>query len=50
MDVYAKRLSGLKDNLVCHSQLGGTREFVYDTDESAFLKRGLLGFEMDRYY
>ena len=28
----------------------GVREFINDTDESAFLKRELMGFGADRYW
>ena len=50
-DVYAGRLPGLKDKLICHFKLAadmvrtGVREFVYDTDRPAFLKKELVGFD-----
>ena len=42
--------------LVCHFKLvadmveTGIREFMYDTDGTTFLKRGLVGFGVDRYW
>ena len=45
MDVNTGRLSGFKYELICHFRLvvdmigGGIREFVYDTDGPAFLKK-----------
>jgi hypothetical protein len=46
----------LKDNFVCDIKLvvdmiaGGIREFMYDADGPAFLKRELVGFGMDKYW
>ena len=55
MDVYARRLSGLKDKLLCSFKLAmdmveaGVREFVYDSDGPALLKQEVVGFSVDRY-
>jgi hypothetical protein len=55
MDVNTGRLSGLKYKLVCCLKLtmdtvvGGIVEFVHATDGPAFLKRELVGFDVDRY-
>ena len=55
MDVYARRLPGSKYKLVCHFKLtadmvgGCVRQFMYDVDGPAFLKRELVGIGVDRY-
>ena len=47
-------MPGLKDKLACCFKLmvdmvtGGIREFVYDMDGTAFLKKKLVGFGVDR--
>jgi hypothetical protein len=49
VDVYPRRLFGLKDMLVCHFKLaadivgGGIKEFGYDRVRSTFLKAELMG-------
>jgi hypothetical protein len=49
-DVNAARVE-----LLCHFKVavdivrGSIREFVYDTDRPAFLKREMMGFRIDRY-
>ena len=54
MDVNTRRLSGLKYK--CHFKLvadivtGRIWEFVYDMDGPAFLKRELVGFDVDRHW
>ena len=55
-DVYARRLSRLKDKLIyCFKSVvdmirGGIREFVYGMVGPAFLKREMMGFGVDRYH
>jgi hypothetical protein len=47
--------SGLKNELVCYFTLaaemvrGDAREFVYDADGQAFIKRELMEFSVDSY-
>ena len=47
---------GLKYKFICHFQLtaemvrGGIREFVNNTDGPAFLKRELMGLDVDAYW
>ena len=50
-DFYAGGLSGLKDKSVHHFKLMAdvVKEFVYDADRPAFLKRQQMGFSVDRY-
>ena len=55
IDVDNGRLSGLKYKLICHFKLmadmigGGIQEIVNDMDGPAFLERGLIGLNVDRY-
>ena len=52
-NIETRRLSGLKNKLVCHFELAadmvgaGIREFVNDVDGPAFLERELKGFGVD---
>jgi hypothetical protein len=54
VDVYAGILSELKDSLVCSLKLmadiikSGIRKFVCDGDRPVFLKRKLVGHDMDQ--
>ena len=52
MNVKTGRLSGLKYKLVCSFKFAGdiVREFVYEVDGQAFLKRELMGFGEDLYW
>jgi hypothetical protein len=52
LDANTGNLSGLKYKLVCHFKLVAdmVREFMYDMVRSAFLKRDLVGFGVDRYW
>ena len=56
LTVDARGLLGLKYKSICHFKLvadmvgGGVREFVYDVDGPAFLKRELMGFSVGRYW
>ena len=51
MDVYAEKLSRLKDKLICSFKLVADmiRELVYDVDGLTFLKRDPMGFGENRY-
>ena len=52
MDVYAKRLSGLEVHCLklAADMIGSMKwEFENYEDKSAFLKRKLVGFVVDRY-
>ena len=54
-NVNTGRLSGLKNELVCHFKLvvnmveGGAWDFLYGMDAPAFLKRELIRLDMDGY-
>ena len=53
MDVYAGRLFGLKEKLVCHFKLaadivrGGIKKFVNDVNKPAFLEKELMRLRVD---
>ena len=54
-DVNTRRLSRLKYKLTCSFKLAvdmvgsGVREFVYDMNRAAFLKKELIEFGVDGY-